>query len=89
MQFCYKHYFASQTFDAYEKLIQDAFAGKHTSFNVSKEIEAQWKFIDHLSASRTPVRLYKAGSWGPKEADELLRKDGRSWIEPYGAFCQI
>ncbi len=89
MQFCYKHHFPGQTFDAYEKLIQDAFAGRHTSFNVSKEVEAQWKFIDPLSDNRTPVKLYKAGSWGPKAAFDLIENDGRKWIEPYAAFCQI
>ena len=89
MQFCYKHYFSGETFDAYEKLIQDAFVGKRTSFNDSLEVEAEWRFIDALSKNRTPVRYYEAGSWGPKEAFDLIEKDGRSWIEPYAAFCQI
>ena len=89
MQFCYKHHFPGQTFDASEKLIQDAFAGRHTSFNISNEVEAQWKFIDPLSDNRTPVKLYKAGSWGPKSAFDLIENDGRKWIEPYAAFCQI
>ncbi len=89
MQFCYKHHFPGQTFDAYEKLIQDAFVGKHTSFNTTEEVEALWRFIDPLSNKRTPVKLYKAGSWGPKESNKLLEKDNRSWIEPYPAFCAI
>lgn len=89
MQFCYKHHFPGQTFDAYEKLIQDAFAGKHTSFNTTEEVEALWHFIDPLSNKRTPIRMYKAGGWGPKESSELLEKDGRSWIEPYPAFCAM
>jgi glucose-6-phosphate 1-dehydrogenase len=25
---------------------------------------------------------YAAGTWGPKEADELLAKDGRYWRNP-------
>jgi glucose-6-phosphate 1-dehydrogenase len=25
---------------------------------------------------------YAAGTWGPKEADELLAKDGRRWRNP-------
>lgn len=89
MQFCYKHHFPGQTFDAYEKLLQDVFAGKHTFFNISKEVEAQWRFIDPLSRHRTPTRFYRAGSWGPKEAFDLIEKDGRKWLEPYPAFCQI
>lgn len=49
----------------------------------------KWKFIDPLSKNRTPTRFYKAGSWGPKEAFDLIEKDGRKWLEPYVAFCQI
>ncbi len=89
MQFCYKHHFKGETFDAYEKLIQDAFVGKRTAFNSSSEIEAEWKVIDPLAANRTPIRFYEAGSWGPKEAFDLIEKDGRKWIEPYAAFCMI
>ncbi len=89
MQFCYKHHFPGQTFDAYEKLLQDVFAGRHTFFNTSEEVEAQWRFIDPLSKNRTPTRFYKAGSWGPKEAFDLIEKDGRKWLEPYPAFCLI
>lgn len=89
MQFCYKHYFPGQTFDAYEKLLQDVFAGRHKFFNTAEEVEAQWHFIDPLSKNRTPTRFYKAGSWGPKEAFDLIEKDGRKWLEPYVAFCQI
>lgn len=89
MQFCYKHHFSGETFDAYEKLLQDVFAGKHTFFNTSEEVEAQWRFIDPLSENRTPTRFYKAGSWGPQEADQLIEKDNRKWLEPYSAFCKI
>lgn len=89
MQFCYKHYYPGQTIDAYEKLLQDVFAGRHTFFNTAGEVEAQWKFIDPLSQNRSGVKLYEAGSWGPKEAFELLKKDGREWLAPYKAFCQI
>lgn len=89
MQFCYKHYFANQTFDPYEKLLQDAFSGKHKFFNTSEEVEALWQFIDPLSNNRPKVAFYKAGSWGPKEAFDLIEKDGRHWLEPYHAFCQI
>lgn len=89
MQFCYKHYFPGETFDAYEKLIQDAFAGKRTSFNDSQEVQAEWKLIDPLLENRSPIRFYKSGTWGPKESFELIEKDGRHWVEPYAAFCTI
>lgn len=89
MQFCYKHYFPGETFDAYEKLLLDVFAGRHTFFNTSKEVEALWHFIDPLSKNRLKTTFYKAGTWGPKEALALIERDGRKWLEPYHAFCQI
>ncbi|MBI2042752.1 MAG: glucose-6-phosphate dehydrogenase, partial [Candidatus Nealsonbacteria bacterium] len=89
MQFCYKHFFPNETFDAYEKLLQDVFAGHHTFFNTAKEVEALWRFIDPLSNKRPKTVFYKDGSWGPKEADRLIERDGRRWLAPYHAFCQI
>lgn len=89
MQFCYRHYFLGEAFDAYEKLLQEVFTGRHTFFNTSKEVEAQWHFIDPLSKSRTPTKFYKAGSWGPQAAFDLIEKDGRKWLESYPAFCLI
>lgn len=88
MQFCYKHYFDEQ-FDAYEKLLQDVFAGRHTFFNTAQEVETLWEIIDPISKKRPKIAFYESGSWGPKEAFDLIEQDGRQWLEPYHAFCQI
>ncbi|MBI2329934.1 glucose-6-phosphate dehydrogenase [Candidatus Daviesbacteria bacterium] len=90
MQYCYridphKHYIP----DPYEKLLVDAMRGEHTFFNDAEAVEAQWAFIDPLAARRGKPAQYKAGSWGPKEADRLLEKDGRKWLEPSMDFCRI
>jgi glucose-6-phosphate 1-dehydrogenase len=48
-------------------------------------VESAWKFIDeiehawHKSANPPPMCEYPAGSWGPKEADDLLGLDGHEW----------
>ena len=39
------------------------------------EIEHAW----HQAATPPPMCEYPAGSWGPKEADDLLGQDGREW----------
>ncbi|MCC6935355.1 MAG: hypothetical protein IT333_02475, partial [Thermomicrobiales bacterium] len=28
------------------------------------------------------IPTYEAGTWGPEDADRLLKKDGRTWREP-------
>jgi len=35
----------------------------------------------HWSDKRE-VSLYPAGTWGPKEVDDLLERDGREWRRP-------
>lgn len=90
MQFCYRidphsHYIP----DPYERLLIDTIKGDQTFFNDAEEVEAQWAFIDPLAAARKKPIIYKPGSWGPKEADELIRSDGREWLEPSMDFCRI
>lgn len=90
MQYCYhldphSHYIP----DPYERLLIDTIRGDQTFFNDAQEVEAQWAFIDPLVSKRGKPHIYKQGSWGPKEADKLLEKDGRSWLEPSMDFCRI
>lgn len=90
MQYCYRivphdHYIP----DPYERLLVDTIRGDQTFFNDAEEVEAQWAFIDPLIAKRGKPAIYKVSSWGPKEADKLMEKDGRCWLEPSMDFCRI
>ncbi|MBU1000719.1 glucose-6-phosphate dehydrogenase [Patescibacteria group bacterium] len=90
MQYCYRHNPHTHNVpDPYERLLIDTIRGDQTFFNDAKEIEAQWAFIDPLIAVRGKPAIYEPGSWGPKEARELIEKDGRGWLEPSMAFCRI
>ena len=91
MQYCYRVDPNSHAYpDPYDKLISDTIEGNQTFFNDAREVEAQWAFIDPLvkNPNQKPI-TYKKGSWGPKEADELIEKDGRKWLEPSEQFCRI
>ncbi len=88
MQFCYRE-LARDLPDAYEKLLYDAIRGDGTFFTDADEVEAEWTFIDAMKASEQVLHPYKAGSWGPKEADDLIEQDGRAWLTPSMAFCKI
>jgi len=35
-----------------------------------------------VHSAKVLVATYESGSWGPKEADELLERDGRKWRTP-------
>ncbi len=71
----------------YERLLYDCMVGDATLFHRWDNVEAAWRIatpVLDLWAS-LPARdfpNYTAGSWGPPAADELLRKDGRKWVNP-------
>ncbi|MCP5559683.1 MAG: glucose-6-phosphate dehydrogenase [Verrucomicrobiaceae bacterium] len=85
MDFHYSSSFGNASPEAYERLLLDAMAGDATLFARRDEVENAWKFIDeiqkawHKSDNPPPMCEYPAGSWGPVEADNLLRADGREW----------
>jgi glucose-6-phosphate 1-dehydrogenase len=86
MDFRYGAAFGTSGPEAYERLLLDAMRGDATLFTRADEVEAQWGFIDPiLGAWRghdAPLRAYDAGSWGPREADELVAHDGFAWRRP-------
>jgi glucose-6-phosphate 1-dehydrogenase len=83
MDFVYGGAFRTGLPEAYERLILDAMLGDATLFTREDEVEEQWKLVDAIvgawSRDRPNFPNYEAGSWGPRSADELLHRDGRSW----------
>jgi len=85
MDFRYSTSFGKASPEAYERLLLDAMAGDATLFARRDEVENAWAFIDeieqawHAEGAQPPMCEYPAGSWGPKEADQLLQEDGRVW----------
>jgi glucose-6-phosphate 1-dehydrogenase len=87
MDFSYKYSFGAETPEAYERLIVDCMLGDSTLFIRRDEVEGAWKVVDSIVAGwqesrRHSLPTYKAGAWGPDEADELIRRDGRQWWNP-------
>jgi glucose-6-phosphate 1-dehydrogenase len=85
MDFLYGQSFAAESPDAYERLLLDALTGDHTLFIRDDGVQAGWAFSEPLlEAWRTagPPLPYRAGTWGPDEADALLARDGRHWRRP-------
>jgi glucose-6-phosphate 1-dehydrogenase len=84
MNFQYKDYFQSAPSTGYETLIYDAMIGDATLFQRADNVEAGWKVVQPVLdawANRRPRDFpnYEAGTQGPRQADELLARDGRVW----------
>ncbi len=84
MKFRYKDYFKAEPSTGYETLIYDCMIGDNILFQRADSVEAGWQavqpFLDAWKkAGAKGLEIYKAGSEGPAGAEELLKRDGRSW----------
>jgi len=84
MNFSYREAFGGATRSAYATLLNDCLRGDATLFDRGDSVEAAWSIVDPIldvwSAARTgKVPVYPAGTWGPKESDQLLERDDRQW----------
>ena len=66
---------------AYERLIGDAIRGDATLFARQDAVEAAWRIVDPVLDARNAVHEYRAGSWGPAEADAIIARVG-GWQNP-------
>lgn len=87
MNFCYREGFGVSTRSAYATLVNDCLRGDATLFDRADSVEAAWALVDPIldvwGAARTAtVPQYASGSWGPRESDVLLERDGRKWFNP-------
>jgi len=87
MNFSYREGFGEATRSAYATLVNDCLRGDATLFDRGDSVEAAWSLVDPIldvwSAARTAtVPQYASGSWGPRESDLLLERDGRHWHNP-------
>lgn len=84
MDFNYADYFGTTANTGYEILLYDGIMGDQTLFQRADMVEAGWSVVNPILDvwKALPPRNfpnYSAGSWGPKEADDIIVRDGRSW----------
>src|SRR5437868_3974277 len=84
MNFEYADYFGVTPSTGYERLLHDCMIGDATLFQRADMVEAGWSVVNPVLDvwKALPPRNfpnYPAGTWGPKEADELMERDGRRW----------
>jgi glucose-6-phosphate 1-dehydrogenase len=83
MNFRYSDYFQAEANTGYETLIYDCMTGDATLFQRADNIEGGWAavqpILDAWARGYGALSDYKAGSFGPSAADDLLARDGRRW----------
>ena len=71
--------------EAYELLLREVIDGRLGLFNRRDELEKAWEWVmpilENWATSPVKPYTYAASSWGPKEAQELLARDGNVWLE--------
>ncbi|PZS07274.1 MAG: glucose-6-phosphate dehydrogenase [Acidimicrobiales bacterium] len=84
MDFHYGEVFTQSSPEAYERLVLDVLLGDSTLFPTAEEVNASWCVVDPLEQhwQESSPKKYRAGSWGPQQADELLERTGRTWRRP-------
>jgi glucose-6-phosphate 1-dehydrogenase len=65
----------------YDRLLSDALIGNGALFTREDAVESAWAVVDRVLTTHERVRPYKAGTWGPKEANALIARDG-TWHNP-------
>lgn len=84
MDFKYGEAFNVPSPDAYERLLLDCILGDSTLFTRADEVERAWQIITPVleswkAGTGSFIEQYRAGTRGPKEADDFIRADGREW----------
>jgi glucose-6-phosphate 1-dehydrogenase len=84
MDFGYQDTFKTAPPESYARLFLDAMLGDQTLFARSDGVDESWRIVDPIidyweSNPAIPLPIYPSGAMGPKEADDLIQKSGRSW----------
>ncbi len=87
MDFHYQDYFGNEPSTGYERLLYDCMTGDATLFQRADMVEAGWSVVQptlDVWKALPPRHFpnYAAGSWGPREADDLMARDKRAWRNP-------
>ena len=86
MEMDYDEEFGAEPAEAYQRLLLDAMAGDPTLFIRSDEVHQAWRIVEPIidawgSDAASPLCRYSAGTWGPRDADLLLAREGDRWRE--------
>ena len=79
---------SGEEMDAYERLIGDAMKGDLSLFSREDSAEAQWRVVDPILNSGTPLYDYEPNTWGPRQSEDIAKGVG-AWHDPVAAKQDI
>ena len=85
MDFHYSDLKETELLTAYERLLLDLLKGDATLFARSDAVRACWDFVQPIldyQKKSFPLHGYASGTWGPIEAEKLLKRDKHEWRYP-------
>lgn len=86
MDFNYGTSFGARSPTAYETLLVDAMSGDATLYSRQDMVEASWQVVQPIinvwNHREFDFPNYASGTWGPKESDEMLARNGHAWRVP-------
>jgi glucose-6-phosphate 1-dehydrogenase len=87
LDFKYEEAFGNTSPEAYETLLEDCIEGDSTLYTRHDWVELAWLLMDPVMKTWERIQAanssnYEAGSWGPKDAEEFMQRDGRRWRRP-------
>jgi glucose-6-phosphate 1-dehydrogenase len=87
MRFRYREAFGASSPEAYETLLLDVMRGDATLFMRADQVESAWSVVTPVleaweASPPADFPDYPAGSWGPETADQLIAREGYSWLQP-------
>ncbi len=85
---------------AYERLLLDCIHGDATLYARGDNVEKAWEIVQPIidewnNNSDFPLYGYPAGSWGPMEAENLIKEEASGWRYPCknlsndGEYCEL
>ena len=86
MRFSYGQAFNASRYTGYEIMIYSCTKGDGTLFSRNDLVDAAWKIaqpiLDYWKSTPAPeFPNYVRGTWGPRTANEFIKRDGRRWFE--------
>ncbi len=83
LSFSYADIYGKEKISPYERLLRDCLAGDQSLFVRQDDVEAAWSYADPFISyweATQEIPMYRAGTWGPEDAESFIEEDGRSWI---------